>query len=105
MGEPGKAVNGLSTDPKNRIIFLDDQGRIHSKPYFDEHDTTAKVCRIERGPVTLYPEDTITVTLPDNLQNRDIFVTPKKGFDGIFQARMILASTKKKIMTSNTHQQ
>ena len=97
MGEPGKAKSNVSTDAKNRVIFLENQGQFLSKPYYDETDTKAKVCRIEEGPVTLYPEDTITINLPENLHNREIFVTPRRGYADIFQARVVMVETNIKL--------
>ena len=74
LGEPGKASNSISIDPKNRMIFVDREGKVMTKPYFDQLGTTSSICRVETAGTTVFPEDSHHVRgsgTPAQLRHRD----------------------------------
>ena len=84
MGEPGKASNSISTDPKNRVIFLEQNKRIFSKPYFEKKEKTVEVCRIEEGPTTVYPNNSVNVNIPETFIDKKVVITPRREFSQFF---------------------
>ena len=89
IGEPGKAQNGITTDPKHRVIFLEQEGRIFSKPYHTEDMEKPRVCRIESGPVTLYQDDELIIPVPEEMQDKEIAIVPRKDYTQYFQPRVM----------------
>ena len=89
LGEPGKAQNSISTDPKNRLIFADREGKFMAKPYFDQLGTTSSICRVQETSITIFPEEYATFAVPEHLHNSDIAVTPRRGYGEYFEARVL----------------
>ena len=87
LGEGGKAINGVTTNPRKRTINLINNGKVYSKPYLEIGSTSPNICRIMSGPTTVYPEDSITLDIPTNLQNCTIAVTPRGRFNDFFKAK------------------
>ena len=77
LGEPGKAFNKICTDPKNRMVFLEQEGRYFSKPYYERKERQVEVCRVEEGPVTIYPGQSIKITVPETFIDKNIMITPR----------------------------
>ena len=84
MGEPGKALNSISTDPKNRVIFLEQNKRIFSKPYYEKNEKTVEVCRVEEGPTTVYPNSSVNINIPETFIDKKIVITPRREFSKFF---------------------
>ena len=87
LGEPGKFSNSLSTDAKNRMVFLEQEGKILSKPYYEADNKTTEVCRIESGPATIFPGDHINMVVPENFQGKPVLITPRREFSNFFSPR------------------
>ena len=84
LGEPGKSSNGLSTDPKNRVVFMEDEGRFLSKPYYEDAEKKIEVCRITSGSSTVFPGDHINVEVPESFQGTPSLITPRKEYSEFF---------------------
>ena len=87
LGEPGKYRNNISTDPRNRMIVAEVEGRIHRKPYYDQH-SEASVCRISSNTVTIFPNESVTLSVPDHLRNTDVLVTPRRPYGDLFRHKI-----------------
>ena len=101
LGEPGKAANSVSTDPKNRIIFVDREGKYMTKPYYDQLGTTSSICRIQSSSITIFPEEYITFDVPEHLHNTDIAITPRRGFAEFFEARVMHVESTVKLQNTS----
>ena len=88
LGEPGKAENLISTDPKNRMIFIDREGKIMSKPYYDPSKSTSYICRIQESRITVYPGEHVEMEVPEHLHNTEIVITPRRQFAKAFEPRI-----------------
>ena len=84
LGEPGKSANGISTDPKNRIVFMEDEGRYLSKPYYEVEDKKVEVCRITSGPSTVFPGEHVNMRIPESFQGRPALITPRREYAEFF---------------------
>ena len=84
LGEPGKARNAISTDPKHRMVFLEQEKRFFSKPYHEKNEKTVEVCRIHSGPVTVYPEGKVTLEIPETFIDKKVVITPRREFADSF---------------------
>lgn len=85
LGEPGKAYNNISTDPKTRTIYLEKHGEKMAKPYLETDNQIAHICRIKEGPVTVFPEDNITFPVPDTFKGQHIVITPRRNYAHAFR--------------------
>ena len=85
LGEPGKANNNISTDPKTRTIFLEKEGEKMAKPYLESIHPETHICRIQEKSVTIFPEDSITFPVPDSFKGQHIVITPRRPFTYAFQ--------------------
>ena len=54
LREPGKSSNAITTDPKNRMILADREGKILAKPYLDWTGIVSSVCRVKVNRVTVF---------------------------------------------------
>ena len=102
LGEPGKCANGISTDPKNRMIFLEQEGRIFTKPYFEMEGKKVEICRIESGPTTLFPGDHISLPVPEPFQGKDVMITPRREFSDHLSPRFSTPGETISIYNSST---
>ena len=41
------------------------------------------------GPVTVYPEEFLTLPVPEHLINKEVVITPTKAFAGMFRPRVM----------------
>ena len=97
LGEPGKASNSISTDPKNRMIIADREGKIMMKPYLDANSTSSSICRIQEQKITIFPEESLELEVPEHLQNSEIVVTPRRQFAHLFSPIITYAQDKVEI--------
>ena len=88
LGEPGKASNSITTDPKNRMVFADREGKLLAKPYLDQANTASSICRIKENRVTVFHEDSLTLDVPDFLQHSDVVITPRREFSHLFRLKI-----------------
>ena len=88
LGEPGKASNSITTDPKNRIIFADREGKLLAKPYLDQSGKASTICRISVSKLTIFHEDSLTLEVPDHLQHSEVVVTPRREYSHLFKPRI-----------------
>ena len=68
LGEPGKALNGITTDPEKKLIVMKRQGEKMVKEYEDSDPTTSSVCRIVSDSTTIFPNDSLEVKIPEEFQ-------------------------------------
>ena len=64
-----------------------------NKPYYAEENTKSHICRIQSGPITVYEDDFLTIDVPDDMQHRDLVITPRKEFSDCFQPRIMSVGT------------
>ena len=94
LGEPGKALNNIQTDPSSRMIHLVRQGQKLSKPYLDSINLDApSICRISASSVTIFPDDSIDLPVPEHLANTDVFVTPRRGYEDYIKPGVVHTSS------------
>ena len=84
LGEPGKARNAISTDPKHRMIFLEKEKRFFSKPYHEKTEKNVDVCRIHSGPTTVYPKGEVHLDIPETFIDKKVVITPRRDFADSF---------------------
>ena len=89
LGEPGKATNSISTDPKNRIITVEREGKIMIKPYYDQKASVSHICRIQEAKLTVFPGESLELDVPDFLQNSEVALTPRRDYADMFQPRIL----------------
>ena len=84
LGEPGKASNSITTDPKKRIIIAEREGRFLMKPYLDADSSTSTVCRVEERRITVFPDEALELEVPEHLQFSEVVVTPRREYSHLF---------------------
>ena len=87
MGEPGKAQNGISTDPQSRKVFINRHGEKLSKDYYSPTSTTPGVCRISSDNITVFPEGFISLDVPEGFQHSTVAITPRREYSEYFSAK------------------
>ena len=102
LGEPGKATNSISTDPKNRMIIADKEGQVLRKPYHDQTGKSSNICRVQESRMTIYPGEDIELEVPDYLQNTEVVLTPRREFADIFEPRIMYVNEIIKVKNVST---
>ena len=87
LGEPGKCRNGISTNPRKRLILAEIEGKVHDKPYYDQ-SSESTICRISTSKITVFPNDSLKLDVPLHLRNCDVLVTPRRPFGDLFSHKM-----------------
>ena len=102
LSEAGKARNGIRTDPTNRMIILEREGKIYKTPYLELEDTKPRICRLKQGPTTLYPGDHIDLDIPEELHHQDLAIIPQATFTNFFKPSVQTAGKTVKLTNAST---
>ena len=87
LGEPGKCRNGISTNARERLVYLEREGGKLKKGYFD-HTATSTICKITENKVTIFPDHSVTLAVPEHLQNSDVLITPRRPYGDLFHHKI-----------------
>ena len=98
IGEPGKVSNGIYTDPIYKMIICNRHGKKLSKKYFDPESPTPSICRISSGDTTVFPQEELTLVVPNHLQHSTVTVTPRGNLADIFPAQCKFITDKIKLL-------
>ena len=102
LSEAGKARNGIRTDPTNRTIILEREGKKFETPYLEAEDTRPRVCRLKQGPATLYPGDDIELDIPEDLHHQQLAIIPRGTFTNVFNPSIRTVEKSIKLVNTST---
>ena len=84
------------------MIFLEQNKRIFSKPYYEKKEKMVKVCRIEEGPTTVYPNNSVNINIPETFIDKKIVITPRREFSEFFDPLFTTGNETVHLKTSPT---
>ena len=84
------------------MIFLEQNKRIFSKPYYEKKEKMVEVCRIEEGPTTVYPNNSVNINIPETFIDKKIVITPRREFSEFFDPLFTTGNETVHLKTSPT---